>query len=58
MGNGGRLWSDTPIVGRWQAQFYQFTYPTIGWYWNGYYLYCHGNAVPVRCIRLGYRLPY
>ena len=58
VGNGGRLWSDTPIVGRWQAQFYQFTYPTIGWYWNGYYLYCHGNAVPVRCIRLGYRLPY
>ena len=58
VGNGGRLWSDTPIVGRWQAQYYSYTYPSIGWYWNGYYLYCHGNGVAVRCIRLGYRLPY
>ena len=56
IGTGGRLWSCTPVsndVNR--AQTYVFG---GGWYWNMNYHNCKGNGLVVRCIRLGYRLPY
>ena len=56
IGTGGRLWTCTPIgndVNR--AQTYVFG---GGWYWNMNYHNCRGNGLVVRCIRLGYRLPY
>ena len=56
IGTGGRLWTDTPLsndVNR--AQTYVFG---SGWYWNMNYHNCRGNGLVVRCIRLGYRLPY
>ena len=56
IGNGGRLWSATPIgndVNR--ANTYVFG---SNWYWNTNYHNCRGNGLVVRCIRQSYRLPY
>ena len=55
---GGRLWSDTPYVHSNTPHGYQYEFHYSGWYWNGYYLNCMGNAVAVRCVRLSYKLPY